>query len=118
VSDNLDYQVEVSAIIPTLNKQETIGVCIQKVRQVFEKYGIRGEIIVSDSSKDQTPEVACTLAAIVVKPDRRGGYGYAYRFAFKYAKGKHIVSLYNVRFAINEKNPAIFFIMLTLGFYF
>jgi len=90
MSDNSDYQVEVSVIIPTLNEQETIGVCIQKVKQVFEKYGIRGEIIVSDSSTDQTPEIARALGAIVIKPDRRG-YGYAYRFAFKYARGKYIV---------------------------
>jgi len=90
MSDNLAYQIDVSVIIPTLNEQETIGVCIQKVRQVFEKYGIRGEIIVSDSSTDQTPEIARALGAIVVTPDKRG-YGYAYRFAFKHARGKYIV---------------------------
>jgi glycosyltransferase involved in cell wall biosynthesis len=90
MSDNLDYQVDVSVIIPTLNEQETIGVCIQKVRQVFERYGIRGEIIVSDSSTDRTPEIARALGAIVVRPDRRG-YGYAYRFAFKHARGRYIV---------------------------
>lgn len=90
MSDNLDYQVEVSVIIPTLNEQETIGVCIQKVKQVFERYGIRGEIIVSDSSTDRTPEIAQALGAIVVRPDRRG-YGYAYRYAFKYARGKYVV---------------------------
>ncbi|MCS7367309.1 MAG: glycosyltransferase family 2 protein [archaeon YNP-WB-062] len=88
--DNPGHQVDVSVIIPTLNEQETIGVCIQKVRQVFERYGIRGEIIVSDSSTDRTPEIARALGAIVVRPDRRG-YGYAYRFAFKYARGRYIV---------------------------
>jgi len=89
MSDSSD-NIEVSVVIPTLNEQETIGTCIQKVRQVFEKYGIRGEIIVSDSSTDRTPEIARSLGAIVVKPDRRG-YGYAYRFAFKFARGKYIV---------------------------
>jgi len=90
MSDSLDYEVDVSVIIPTLNEQETIGTCIQKVKEVFRKYGIRGEIIVSDSSTDRTPEIARALGAIVVKPDKRG-YGYAYRFTFKHSRGKYIV---------------------------
>jgi len=90
MSDSLDYEVDVSVIIPTLNEQETIGTCIQKVKEVFRKYSIRGEIIVSDSSTDRTPEIARALGAIVVKPDKRG-YGYAYRFTFKHSRGKYIV---------------------------
>jgi len=90
MSDSLDYEVDVSVIIPTLNEQETIGTCIQKVKEVFRKHGVRGEIIVSDSSNDATPEIAKSLGAVVVRPDKRG-YGYAYRFAFRHAKGKYIV---------------------------
>jgi len=83
-------EVEVSVIIPTLNEEETIGICIEKVMRVFKECNIKGEIIVSDSSNDRTPEIARSMGAIVVKPDRKG-YGYAYMFAFKYAKGKYIV---------------------------
>ncbi|MEM3922327.1 MAG: glycosyltransferase family 2 protein, partial [Nitrososphaerota archaeon] len=83
-------EVEVSVIIPTLNEEETIGICIEKVMRVFKECNIKGEIIVSDSSNDRTPEIAKSMGAIVVKPDRKG-YGYAYMFAFKYAKGKYIV---------------------------
>ncbi|MEM4000664.1 MAG: glycosyltransferase family 2 protein [Saccharolobus sp.] len=83
-------EIEVSVIIPTLNEEETIGICIEKVKRVFEKYNINGEIIVSDSSNDNTPIIARSMGAIVVTPDRRG-YGYAYRYAFRYAKGKYIV---------------------------
>ncbi|MCX8170006.1 MAG: glycosyltransferase family 2 protein [Candidatus Methanomethyliaceae archaeon] len=82
--------IEVSVIIPTLNEEETIGICIEKVKQVFKKYGIRGEIIVSDNSSDNTPNIARSLGAIVITPDKKG-YGYAYKYAFKHARGRYIV---------------------------
>ncbi len=82
--------VEVSVIIPTKNEEKTIGVCIDKVKKIFRDYGIDGEIIVSDSSTDRTPEIAREKGAIVVKPDKMG-YGYAYLYAFKFARGKYIV---------------------------
>ena len=85
-----DESVEVSVVIPSLNEEKTIGICIEKVKKVFEEYNISGEIIVSDNSTDRTPEIAKSLGAKVVTPDKRG-YGYAYLYAFKHAKGKYIV---------------------------
>lgn len=82
--------VEVSVVIPSLNEEETIGTCISKIKNVFEKYGIDGEIIVADNSSDNTPNIAKSLGAKVVTPDRRG-YGYAYLYGFKHAKGKYLV---------------------------
>jgi len=82
--------VEVTVIIPTLNEEKTIATCIQKIKKVFKEYNIKGEIIVSDSSTDKTPQIAKKLGAKVVHPDRRG-YGYAYIYAFKHAKGKYII---------------------------
>jgi len=82
--------VEVSVIIPTKNEEKTIGICIEKVKKVFKEYNINGEIIVSDSSTDRTPEIASSLGAKVIKPDKKG-YGYAYIYAFKFARGKYIV---------------------------
>ena len=82
--------VEVSVIIPSLNEAGTIGVCIEKVKTVFEWYNIDGEIIVADNSDDDTPQIAESLGARVVTPDRRG-YGYAYLYGFKHAEGKYVV---------------------------
>lgn len=82
--------VEVSVIIPSLNEAGTIGVCIEKVKAVFRQYGIDGEIIVADNSDDDTPRIARSSGAKVVTPDRRG-YGYAYLYGFKHAKGKYLV---------------------------
>jgi len=82
--------VDVSVIIPSLNEVETIGTCIEKVKTVFSKYELDGEIIVADNSDDGTPKIARSLGAIVVTPDRRG-YGYAYLYGFKHAKGEYVV---------------------------
>lgn len=83
--------VEVSVVIPSLNEEKTIGTCIEKVKRVFREHNIKGEIIVSDNSTDRTPEIARSLGAKVVTPDRKG-YGYAYLYAFRYIRGKYIVT--------------------------
>jgi len=82
--------IDVSVVIPTKNEEFSIGVCIEKIINVFEKNKINGEIIVSDSSSDRTPEIAASLGAKVVSPDKLG-YGYAYRYGFKHATGEYIV---------------------------
>lgn len=81
---------EVSVVLPTRNEREGIGECIRTIQQVFEREGIDGEIIVADSSTDDTPSIARSLGARVVKPDRLG-YGYAYRVGFASARGRYIV---------------------------
>jgi len=82
--------VDVSVIIPSLNEEKSIRICIEKVKKVFREYNMDGEIIVSDNSTDRTPEIARSLGAKVITPDKRG-YGYAYLYALKYARGKYII---------------------------
>ena len=80
----------VSLVIPTLNEAKTIGECIERANAVFKEMGIDGEIIVVDSSSDDTPIIAKSLGATVVVPEKLG-YGNAYIYGFKHASGKYIV---------------------------
>jgi len=80
----------VSVIIPSLNEERGVGVCVERVHEAFEVHGIDGEIIVSDNSNDETPLIAEALGAKVVTPDRMG-YGYAYRYAIDHSQGDFIV---------------------------
>lgn len=89
-SDNNTTSPDISVILPALNEETTIGMCIGKIQQVFRSMGIRGEVIVSDSSTDATPEIAQSMGAIIVHPEHRG-YGYAYLEAFRHARGRYIV---------------------------
>ena len=84
------YPVEVSVILPALDEERTIGECIRKIQSVFRDNSISGEIIVADSSHDKTPEIARSLGARVIRPEK-GGYGNAYLAAFREAQGRFIV---------------------------
>ncbi len=83
-------QPYLSVILPTLNEETTIGICIHKIQKVFEDIGVSGEIIVSDSSTDRTPDIARELGAIVVHSSHRG-YGSSYLEGFSHARGEYIV---------------------------
>ena len=83
-------EIEVSVVLPCRNEEKTIGICINKTKEVFKKYNINGEIIVSDSSKDKSPIIAKSLGAKVVKHNKKG-YGVALLEGFKEAKGKYII---------------------------
>ena len=78
-----------SVVMPTLNEEAGVGECIDRVVRALEELQVYGEVIVSDSSTDRTPEVAAERGAVVVTPDR-SGYGYAYRYAFRHARGEYV----------------------------
>ncbi len=83
---------DVSLIIPTRNEAETICQCIERAQQVFTRMGLEGEILVSDSSTDDTPDLARSCGARVIKPDKLG-YGNAYLAGFDQARGNYIVMM-------------------------
>ena len=53
----------VSAVIPCLNEEQTLGICIGKAFAAFAARGIRGEVIVGDNgSTDRSVEIAKALS--------------------------------------------------------
>ena len=88
-SDN-DNTIDVSVIIPALDEERTIGECITKIQKVFHDLAVHGEIIVADSSSDQTGSIAQSLGARVIRP-KKSGYGNAYLAGFEHAGGRYIV---------------------------
>jgi len=89
-SSTLSDVPQVSLIIPTRNEAETICECIQIAQQVFREMGLLGEILVADSSNDETATVANSCGAKVIRPKKQG-YGNAYLAGFAQAKGEYIV---------------------------
>jgi glycosyltransferase involved in cell wall biosynthesis len=87
----MEKNIEVSVVLPCLNEEETIGVCIRKIKEVFLKEGIQGEIVVADNgSEDGSREIAQSLGArVVIEPTR--GYGAAYLRGLNEAKGSFII---------------------------
>ena len=82
----------VSVVLPTKNEEEGVGICIEKIQAVLARAHLDGEIIVADNSTDRTPEIAASMGARVVKPDRPG-YGAAYLYGVRQAKGKYVLNL-------------------------
>jgi hypothetical protein len=89
LSQDSEQQPTLSIVMPTLNEEQGIETCIRKAKRALHDLGISGEVIVSDSSTDRTPQIAREMGAIVVEPDKTG-YGYAYRYGFESARGEYI----------------------------
>jgi glycosyltransferase involved in cell wall biosynthesis len=77
-----------SVVMPSMNEEETIRICIEKAQSIFKKYGIEGEIIVADNSSDRTAQIATAMGAKVMGPIK--GYGNAYLKGLAQAKGDYI----------------------------
>ena len=84
-----DEQPVLSVVMPTLDEETGVAECIDRIKTALTELDVTGEIIVSDSSTDRTPEIAAEHGAIVVRPDE-AGYGYAYQYAFERARGEYI----------------------------
>ncbi|MBH0114042.1 glycosyltransferase family 2 protein [Novosphingobium sp. YJ-S2-02] len=83
--------VEVSAIIPCLNEERTLGICIEKIQRAFASAGIRGEIVVGDNgSSDGSIEIAMRMGARVAHQPVKG-YGAALQAAANAARGRYLV---------------------------
>ncbi len=87
----MNKEPEVSVVMPCLNEEEALGLCIRKIKRVFEREGLDGEIVVVDNgSTDRSLEIARSEGVVSLIQHRRG-YGAAYLKGFKESKGRYIV---------------------------
>jgi glycosyltransferase involved in cell wall biosynthesis len=83
--------IAVSAVIPCLNEEETLAVCVEKAFRSFAELGLEGEVVVADNgSTDRSVEIAQKLGARVVH-ERRKGYGSALLRGIYESNGEIIV---------------------------
>jgi glycosyltransferase involved in cell wall biosynthesis len=81
----------VSAVIPCLNEERTLALCITKAQASFRAMGVTGEVVIADNgSTDRSVEIASALGARVVV-ERRKGYGAALQRGIREARGGIIV---------------------------
>ncbi len=81
----------VSVVMPVLNEEDGLAICIDKIRATLTKAAIDGEIVVSDNgSTDRSVEIAESMGVRVVHQPLRG-YGNAYIKGFSEAHGKYLV---------------------------
>jgi len=64
----------ITIVLPCRNEEQAVAICIEKIEQVLKE--VKHEIIISDSSTDQSPIIAAKHGARVIKHDKEG-YGIA-----------------------------------------
>jgi len=80
--------VKISVCMCTKNEQESIGTVIGDIRRVL---GADAEIVITDSSNDDTPKIAREMGAVVlIQPPM--GYGKALANSLRNAKGDLIAT--------------------------
>src|SRR3569833_3715274 len=80
-----------SAVIPCLNEEQTLALCIEKAFRGIAALGVKGEVVVADNgSTDRSVEIALALGARVV-PAATKGYGAALQAGIAAARGAVII---------------------------
>ncbi len=85
---------DISVVLPCLNEEDGIGICITKILRVFEDYNLDGEIIIVDNGCiDDTIKIVKSFESnnikIVEEPNK--GYGNAYKKGFQYVSGNVVI---------------------------
>lgn len=81
----------VSVVLPCLNEEDALAICIDKIRKAFAENNIDGEIVLSDNgSTDRSVEIAESMGVRVVHQPARG-YGNAYLKGFSEAHGQYFI---------------------------
>src|SRR5258708_12547110 len=84
-------RIRLTAVMPCLNEERTVGVCIEKAFKAFRSMGIVGEVVVADNgSTDRSVELASALGARVVHVAKKG-YGAALAAGIDAARGDYVI---------------------------
>lgn len=82
--------VDVSIVVPSLNEEITVGEFVDWCKEGLERAGVRGQILIVDSSTDKTPEIVLAHGGEVLRTPKRG-LGRAYIDATGYLRGQWII---------------------------
>src|SRR5437762_13227822 len=82
--------VDLSVVVPALNEEITVGELVDWCKEGLERAGVRGQILIIDSSTDSTPEIVLAHGGEVLRTPKRG-LGRAYIDAASYIRGQWII---------------------------
>jgi glycosyltransferase involved in cell wall biosynthesis len=82
--------VGLSLVVPALNEAITVGEFVDWCHEGLKQAGVSGQILIVDSSTDETPTIVLAHGGEVLRVPKRG-LGRAYIDAMPYIRGKWIV---------------------------
>ena len=89
--DNANHgAVELSIVIPAMNEEITVGEFIDWCKEGLQRAGVSGQILIVDSSTDNTPAIVLEHGGEILRTPKRG-VGRAYIDAIPYIRGKWIL---------------------------
>lgn len=84
-------EIELTILMPCLNEEDTIGICIEKAKIFLQENKIDGEILIADNgSSDKSIEIARANNVRIINVEEIG-YGHALIEGIKSAKGKYVI---------------------------
>lgn len=87
----MENNLEVSVVLPCLNEEDTVGICVNKIKEVFAKEKISGEIIVVDNGSTDRSRQICESLGVRVVVEPKLGYGAAYLRGLREARASYII---------------------------
>lgn len=81
---------DLSIVVPSLNEALTIGEFVDWCKEGLARAGVKGEILIVDSSTDETAQIAVARGARVLRVPKRG-LGRAYIDAIPFIRGKYCI---------------------------
>jgi glycosyltransferase involved in cell wall biosynthesis len=82
--------VELSIVIPAMNEEITVGEFMEWCKEGLQRAGVSGQILIVDSSTDNTPKIVLEHGGEILCTPKRG-VGRAYIDAIPYIRGKWIL---------------------------
>ena len=83
--------IELSVVMPCLNEEITIGICIAKALACIKRIGVIGEVVIADNgSTDNSCSIANKLGARVISVLEKG-YGSALIAGINASNGRYII---------------------------
>jgi glycosyltransferase involved in cell wall biosynthesis len=83
--------IELTILMPCLNEEKTVGICVEKAQEFLIKNKVNGEIIVADNgSTDRSQKIAEEKGAVVIEVNQKG-YGNALKGGISTSSGKYII---------------------------
>lgn len=87
----MSVELELTVVMPCLNEENSVGICVEKAVTTMERLGIAGEVLIIDNgSTDRSVAIAKSHGARVLHHPLKG-YGNALRRGFVEAYGRYII---------------------------
>src|SRR5688572_6818805 len=83
-------EVELSIVVPALNERITVGEFVDWCKEGIQRAAVTAQILIVDSSTDDTSSIAVAHGAEVLGVPKRG-LGRAYIDSLPYIRGKWVV---------------------------